>query len=126
MTTFLLATASVHTTAAACDYLGTRIDADDTVMVLGVDDPGTDDRDLGDASNVARARLAPATVWTERREGDPSTEIMAVAADIEADEIVLGRRRGTPAQQGKPGLGTTAANVAAEADRPVVVLPVGE
>lgn len=122
MPTFLLASASVHTTATACDYLDSRIDAEDTVMVLGVTEPDAPERDVGDAVNVARARLAPATVWTEHREGDPATQIHDVAADIDADEIVLGRRGGAPEQRGQPGLGSTAAAVAGAADRPVVVV----
>lgn len=125
MTTYLLATASVHTTAAACDYLGTRVAGDDTVTVLGVEGPDVSAQDIGDASNVATARLAPATVRTERRAGDPTTEVQAVATEIGADEIVVGRRRGSPEQRGH-GLGTTAAGVAAGADRPVVIVPVDE
>lgn len=123
MPTFLLASTSVHTTAAVADYLAPRLSADDTVVVLGVATSETPDRDLGDAGNVARARLAPATVDVERRAGDPATEMLAAAADAEADEILLGPRRGTPDQRGKPGLGSTAETVAAEADRPVVIVP---
>ena len=123
MPTYLLATASVHTSAAACDYLADRLDADDTVMVLGVAEPDAPDRDAGDAINVARARLAPATVWTEQREGDPVTEILDLAADVEADEIILGQRGGDPEGE-TTGLGSTVAAVAGETDRPVVVVPV--
>ena len=36
MTTFLVATASVHTTAAACDYLDGRVTPEDTVLVVSV------------------------------------------------------------------------------------------
>lgn len=124
MTTLLLATTSVHTTAAACDYLGPRLSAADTVVVLGVTDPSAPDRDLGDAANVARARLVPATVETDRREGHPAEEILSAAGDVGADEIVVGRRRGVPSARGRPGLGTTAAAVAGTAARPVVVVPV--
>ncbi|MFB6189569.1 MAG: universal stress protein [Halapricum sp.] len=123
MSTFLLASSSVHTSAAACDYLGGRLTDGDTVMVLGVDEPDVPDRDVGDAINVARARLAPATVWTERREGDPVEAVLALAADIGADELVLGQRGGDPDREAA-GLGSTVAAVAGEAERPVVVVPV--
>ena len=122
MPTFLLATTSVHTAAAACDYLGGRLTAEDTVMILGVEDGDIDPRDIDDAVNVARARLVPATVWTERREGDPATEIFDLAADIDADEIVLGPHRGDPDEE-RSGLGSTASAVAGEAEYPVVVVP---
>jgi len=71
MPTYLLASASVHTSAAACDHLADRLEADDTVM-------------------------------------------------IDADELLVGRRRGDPEAD---GLGSTAAAVAGEATRPVVVVP---
>jgi nucleotide-binding universal stress UspA family protein len=123
MTTFLLASTSVHTTAAAADYLEGRLSASDSVTVLGVVTPETPERDLGDAVNVARARLAPATVDVEQRDGDPAAAIESVADAIDADEILLGPRRGTPQQRGQPGLGSTAAAVAGDSDRPVVVVP---
>ncbi|MCU4718567.1 universal stress protein [Halapricum hydrolyticum] len=123
MTTYLLASASVHTTAVACDYLAERLTDDDTVMVLGVVEPGTPSRDVSDAINVARARLAAATVWTEQREGDPVEAILDLAADVDADEIIVGRRSGDPEQM-EMGLGGTAAAVAGEAERAVVIVPV--
>lgn len=88
MTTYLLSSASVHTSAAACDHL--------------VD------------------RLAPATVWTERREGEPAGTIFDLAAEIDADELLVGQRRGDPEAD---GLGSTAVVVAGEVTRPVVVVP---
>ena len=39
MTRYLLATASVHATAAAADYLGDRLTADDDVLVVTVSGP---------------------------------------------------------------------------------------
>lgn len=122
MTTYLLASASVHTTATVCDYLADRLAADDTVMVLGVTEPGTPARDVGDAINVARVRLGTATVWTEQREGEPVEEILDLATDLDADEIVVGRRSGDPERQ-TDQLGSTAAAVAGEAGRPVVIVP---
>ena len=119
MVTVLVATASVHTTAAACDYFDGRLGVDDSVVVLSVVDDTTDERDAGDALNVAGARLP--TAETVRRAGDPAEEILAVAADSDADEILVGTRRGVPGTG--TGLGNTAQRVVAGADRPVVVLP---
>ena len=72
MTTVLVASASVHTTAAACDHLGPRLSSDDAVIVLGVSEPGLDDRDVGDAGNVARTRLVEPAVETVVEAGDPA------------------------------------------------------
>lgn len=122
MATVLLATASVHTTAAACDYLGPRLGADDAVVVLAVAEPAVADRDAGDAANVARTRLVEPTVEALVREGDPAEAVLAVAAEREADEVLLGATRGDPDPAGDPP-GSTVRAVLAEADRPVVVLP---
>ena len=51
---YLVATDSVHTTAAACDYLEARLGPDDTVSVVSVPEGS---RDADDALNVASARL---------------------------------------------------------------------
>lgn len=122
MARYLLATASVHTTAAACDYLAPRVGPDDEIVVLGVQEPELDDRDVGDATNVAQTRLVAPTVETVLRESDPTTEIQAVAADRDADVVVVGPRRGDPETSGvAPGSTTTA--LLGGSSRPVVVLP---
>jgi nucleotide-binding universal stress UspA family protein len=121
MTTFLVATASVHTTAAACDYLGDRVTADDTVIVVSVTDDTTDDRDAGDATNVARTRLLDPTVESVVRAGHPSDVIQALVTDRGVDEVVIGARRGDP--EASPGLGGTAADLLVSLDVPVVVVP---
>lgn len=121
MTTFLLATASVHTTAAACDYLTDRVTADDTVLVVGVTEPGMDPRDAGDATNVARTRLVDPTVEVITREGSASEEIQAVVAERDVDEVVAGPRRGDP--DAPSGLGGTVADLLVSLDVPVVVVP---
>lgn len=121
MTRFLLATDSVHTTAAACDYLVGRLDAGDEVLALSVVEPGSDDRDAGDALNVATARLAGvATVELETTEGSPVEAILDAATD--ADELVLGARSGRPGTD--VDLGSTARGVLARAAVPAVVVPV--
>lgn len=121
MTRFLLATDSVHTTAAACDYLEGRLEDGDAVHALSVVDPGTDDRDAGDALNVAEARLAAlADVETEIREGDAPTVLVEAASA--ADELVIGPRSGRPGAAAD--LGSTARRVLASAPVPTVVVPV--
>jgi nucleotide-binding universal stress UspA family protein len=121
MTTFLLATASVHTTAAACDYLGDRVTPEDTVLVVSITESGMDPRDAGDATNVARTRLVAPTVETITREGSASEEIQALVADHDVDEVVAGPRRGDP--DAPPGLGGTVADLLVSLDVPVVVVP---
>jgi nucleotide-binding universal stress UspA family protein len=121
MTTFLLATASVHTTAAACDYLQERAGADDTVLVVSVTEPALSARDAGDAANVARTRLVEPTVETITREGTASEEIQTVVVERAVDEVIIGSRRGDP--DASPGLGGTAADLLVSLDVPVVVVP---
>lgn len=119
---YLIATDSVHTTAAACDYLEPRLDPDDTVAVVTVS--GDDDRDGDDALNVANARLlGRADVETERLETrtDPTSAILAAAADRSPDVLVVGPHAGVP--DAGPALGETVQTVIERAGVPVVVVP---
>ncbi|MFB6295586.1 MAG: universal stress protein [Halobacteriales archaeon] len=119
MTTYLLATDSVHATAAGCDYLGGRLDPGDSVLALAVVEDGgnavggEEARDVADALNVAEVRLSGA-VETERREGDPADAILAAAAEHAVDEIVL--------VDDESGAGSTIEAVREGADRPVRVV----
>jgi nucleotide-binding universal stress UspA family protein len=120
VTRFLLATDSVHTTAAACDYLAGRLDEGDAVIVLAVAEPGAPSRDGADALNVATVRLdLLASVETASAEGAPAETILSVAAERDVDEVVVGGAPGTGTD-----LGSTARAVVAQADRAVVVVPV--
>jgi len=130
MTRYLLATASVHTTAAAADYLGDRLTADDEVLVVTVSEPDLDARDAGDAANVARTRLLPATVEVLERAGDPADEIGDVLAERDADVLVVGPRRGDPDAAAESGTdddrsesGSTVRTLLGRVDVPVVVVP---
>jgi nucleotide-binding universal stress UspA family protein len=98
------------------------VDADDTVLVLTVEEPNMDARDAGDAGNVARTRLLEPTVELLTSAGDPAPEILAVAADENVDEIVMGATSGDPAQAGEPP-GSTVRAVLADSVWPVTVLP---
>jgi nucleotide-binding universal stress UspA family protein len=116
MTRFLLASDSVHATAAGCDYLVDRTDGDDAVVALTVLE-GVDperERDAADALNVATVRL-PGTTETARPEGKPAPAILEAARERDVDEIVL-------VAAGSGGPGSTVRAVLADADRPVVVV----
>jgi nucleotide-binding universal stress UspA family protein len=117
----LLATASVHTTSAACDYLADRVTAEDTVLVVSVTEPGMDPRDSGDATNVARTRLVDPTVEVLTPEGEPGDVIRDLVADRGVDEVLVGTHRGDP--DAPAGLGGTAADLPVSLDVPVVVVP---
>jgi len=70
---------------------------------------------------VAKAAKSSGTVHTRVATGDPSTEIVHVAADIEADVIVLGvTSRGAI---GRRVLPSTAIRVIRTAGRPVLAIP---
>lgn len=119
---FIVATDSVHTTAAACDYLEERLAPDDDVVVLTVS--GADPRDGEDALNFANARLlSSAAVETKRVEsdGDPASAILAAARTHSSDVIVIGPHAGAP--HSGPTLGGTARRILEGADIPVLVVP---
>lgn len=122
MATVLVASASVHTTAAACDYLAPRLGPDDTVIVLSVSEPGVAERDLADAANVARARLVEPTVESLIRAGEPATVVGDVADERAVDEVVAAATRGNPDAAGEPP-GSTVRALLAAARWPVTVLP---
>jgi len=134
---YLLATDSVHTTAAGCDYLldTARLDPDDRVTVLTVADPDADERDAGDAANVATARLTgfcelafeERAVPSEPRNGGEAAtgsvadETLDAVDALDADVLLVGPHGGAAGQG--PELGGTARAVLEGATVPVVVLP---
>lgn len=118
----LVATASVHTTAAACDYLAPRLTDADTVVLVTVEEADLSARDPGDAANVARTRLVAPAVETRLAEGDPAAAIDRIAGEDAVDEIILGQHRGDPELAGNPP-GSTVRTLLAESDRPVTVIP---
>ena len=132
MTRYLLATASVHATAAAADDLGDRLTADDDVLVVTVSGPDLDARDAGDAANVARSRLLPATVEVLEREGEPGKAIRAVLVERDTDVLALGLRRGDPTEGektdsgGRDTPGSTVRALLGMVDVSVVVVPLPE
>lgn len=123
---YLAATASVHATAAICDYLDDRAAADDTVTVVAVAPPddATARRDAQEALNVAPVRLAAVeTVETDLREaeGEPADVLLEAARAIDADEILLTPHDADPG--GSTALGSTARALLEASTLPVVVVP---
>lgn len=121
---YLVATDSVHTTAAACDYLDDRLEADDVVSVVTVPEPEVHAGDGYDALNVANARLlGNATVETERLEtdGDPASAILVAVASSTSNIVILGAHAGVP--DAGPTLGGTARRIIEGTDVPVVIVP---
>jgi len=97
-TTYVVATDGVHTSAALCDYLDSRVTADDTVHAVNSlrddDTVGSDAvRDGEDALTAVPARLgAVATVETHQfvRGNEPAEDVLDLVETVEADELVFG------------------------------------
>ncbi|SEO27738.1 Universal stress protein family protein [Halogranum amylolyticum] len=129
MTTFVLATNSVHTSALLCDYLDDRLQEGDVVHAVnslrgGDATSSADVRDGEDALNAVGARLgATADVETHQfvRENSPAEDIVGYAEQIDADEIVLGVRKRNPTS--KVVFGSVAQDILLNANRPMVVVP---
>ena len=123
---YFAGTASVHTTAAICDYLDERATAADTVTVVAVTPPGdpTARRDAQEALNVAPVRLATVgEINTELREddGEPAEVLLETAAAADADELVIASVDGISTESA--AVGSTAHAVLEAATLPVVVVP---
>jgi len=128
MTTFVVATDSVHTSAALCDYLFDRIDEADTVYAINsIHDANADPeaiRDGKDALNAVASRLAAVTtVETEQfsRGNVPAEDILSFSETVDADEIVLGVRK--PTETSKVAIGSVSEQVLLHSDRPMAVVP---
>lgn len=123
---YFAGTASVHTTAAICDYLDERATATDTVTVVAVTPPGdpTARRDAQEALNVAPVRLATVgEINTELREddGEPAEVLLETAAAADVDELVIASVDGISTESA--AVGSTAHAVLEAATLPVVVVP---
>ena len=126
MTTFVVATDSVHTSAAICDYLFDRVDEADTVYAVNSlhDDTPEASRDGKDALNAVASRLAAVTtVETEQfnRGNAPVADILSFVEEVDADEVAIGVR--TPTETGTVAIGDTSEQVLLQSDRPTVVVP---
>ena len=132
MTTYVVATDHVDTSARLCDYLIDRIDADDELHAInslpGEDE--TDSRDVRDgeeALNVIFSRLGGFTTVETRqlvRGNEPHEDVLEEAEAVDADELVIGIRQRRPAAN--MVFGSTAQRVLRRSDRPVVAVPLSE
>jgi nucleotide-binding universal stress UspA family protein len=132
MAIYVLGTDTVDTSATLCDYLDRRIDPTDTVHAVnslrgGDTTDAADVRDGEDAVNVVQSRLGTtATVETHQfvRGNDPVEDLLDHAADVDADELVIGVRKRNPTA--KIVFGSTAQSVLLRSSRPVAVVPLTE
>lgn len=129
MTTYVVGTNSVHTSAALCDYLQTRVGDGDTVVAInslrGGDSTSSEDvRDGEDALNAIASRLGErCAVETHQyvRNNAPQTDLLTAVEEFDADELVIGIRKRNPTA--KVVFGSTAQQVLLNADVPMAVVP---
>ncbi|WP_440772640.1 universal stress protein [Natronorubrum sp. DTA28] len=123
---YLVGTASVHTTAAICDYLDERATSNDDATIVAVapaDDP-TARRDAQEALNVAPVRLvALGDVETKLRTGDePVQTLLETATEVNADEILIAAHDGLADES--TSVESATRRLLETASLPVVVVPV--
>ncbi|WP_144903144.1 universal stress protein [Halobellus captivus] len=129
MTTYVLATNHVDTSARLCDYLVERISGSDEIHAVnshrgGEETDAVDVRDGEEALNVVSSRLgAIATVETHQyvRGNDPYKDVLDQAERVDADEIALGIRKRNPTA--KVVFGSTAQRILLHSTRPMIVVP---
>lgn len=129
MTTYVLATNHVDTSAKLCDYLLDRVSGSDEVHAVnslpGGSATDTDDvRDGEEALNVVSSRLGTITTVESHqfvRGNEPHEDILEHAEEIDADEIVIGIRRRNPTA--KVVFGSTAQQIMLHSNRPMAVVP---
>jgi nucleotide-binding universal stress UspA family protein len=127
--TYVVATNSVHTSAALCDYLDGRVAADDTVHAVnslqGGNATDSDDiRDGEDALNTVASRLGGvATVETHQfvRGNEPVEDVLDLVRAEDADELVFGIRKRNPTA--KVVFGSVAQSMLLNANVPMAVVP---
>jgi nucleotide-binding universal stress UspA family protein len=118
---YIVATESVHTTAAACDYLLETLSSGDQVTVLTITSPDNKSRDAADAANVATARLTGACELAfEQQNGEPAAEIEKAADTLDTDVILMGVHSGQVGA--RSDLGNTAQSVLESVSIPTVIL----
>lgn len=109
MARYLVATASGQTTEVAGEYLAEKLEPDDEVFVLIIEEAGEPDAEA--SLDVAHIELSgTARVRTFRRSGTPAREVVGFAHSRNVDEIVVGPsgvaesgRSGLPRGRTSPG-----------------------
>jgi nucleotide-binding universal stress UspA family protein len=126
---YVVATDSEDASETIVDYLRDRVTADDEVHVvnsrMGGNETSTDEIRMGeDALAAVEEALGDATtVETHQfvRGNEPHEDVLAHAADVDADELVITLRKRSPA--GKALFGSVAQRIMLNADRPMRVVP---
>ncbi|MBV0901538.1 universal stress protein [Haloarcula salina] len=129
MTTFVLATNAVSVSETLCSYLQRVLDAEDVVYAVNSQRGGanTSERAIADgktALEVVPDRLGEqATVETYQiiRGNSPATDIFDIAAEIDADELVIGVRKRS--QTDRLLFGSVAQDIMRQSDYPMRVVP---
>jgi nucleotide-binding universal stress UspA family protein len=126
---YVVATDSEDASETIVDYLRDRIAAGDEIHAVnsrvGGNETSTEEIRAGeDALVVVEEALSDhATVETHQfvRGNDPHEDVLAHAADVDADELVITLRKRSPA--GKALFGSVAQRIMLNADRPMRVVP---
>lgn len=127
MTRFVVGTESVEESERIASYLAGRATAGDEVLVVNAIEDGADDTDVVQAGERALDALAdslsrPAVETHQLIRGNaPADELLAFVDEHDADEVVLGVHKRSPA--GKAIFGSTAQSVLLNTPVPVVAIP---
>ncbi|MFB6235439.1 MAG: universal stress protein [Halopenitus sp.] len=129
MTTFLVPTNSVDSSAAACDYLSDRLDEGDSVVavnsLVGGDETSAEAvRDGKEALNVVDVRLSGiASVDTHQfvRGNEPAEDVLKACEEFDPEELVISIRDRSPT--GKAVFGSVSQQLLLNTERPVVSVP---
>ncbi|WP_049972321.1 universal stress protein [Haladaptatus cibarius] len=124
----VVGTDSAETSEKICDYLQSRLDGNESISVLNSLHGGNDEekvRDGQEALSVFEEQLGElAAVETEQNTGasDPAHDILTLADEEDADEIVIGlSQKRSPAQ--KVLFGSITQSVLTQTGHPVVGVP---
>ena len=131
MTRLLVGTDRPATSDAILDYLSDTVGSDDEVYLVtsatGGDETTSAEMATGEeALDILDDGLGEAVVARRQfvRGNSPAEDLLAAAADFEADEYVVGIRKRSPV--GKVMFGSTAQTLLLDADRPVRCVPLTE
>lgn len=131
MSRLLVGTDGPETSEHLLDYLSDALAADDEVCIV-TSEPGGDETTSAEMATAEEALdilaegLGEAVAERHQfvRGNEPIEDLLAAAADFDADEYVIGIRKRTPV--GKMVFGSTAQNLLLEADRTVRCVPLVE
>ncbi|AGB30651.1 UspA domain-containing protein [Natrinema pellirubrum DSM 15624] len=103
------------------EEIDTIADGGGTTFIDDLNESLPEIRDVPDTVTLIEERLADDGIDVERMEmvGDPADGIGQVAAEIDADAILLGVRKRSPV--GKAIFGSVSQRVIIDADRPVII-----